>query len=214
MAQTTKGEEARNAILHAAWKLFITRGYASTSLRDIARAAGNRAASGIYNHFASKEALFEELLQMAAPIEEMRGVFAACHGDTAPDLIRNYLRAWLPLSQHYYEYLKLVQIDMSEFNGVNIQRIFPELATPMQEFIASIQQLPGLRPMPTVMLMRLLDLMAAGYVVTARYGPDDARAQFTPAEWVDQIVDAFLYGIVAEKAGVGTLAEVSAPTVR
>ena len=198
MAPTPKGEEARTAILNAAWRLFITKGYASTSLRDIASAAGNRAASGIYNHFPSKEALFEDLLQMAAPIDELRAMFAACRGDRAPELIRNYLRAWLPISQRYYEYLKLVQIDLSEFNGANIQRIFPELATPQQEFIAGMQQLPGLKPMAPVVLMRLLDVVTAGFVITARYGPDDARAGLTPDEWVDVIVDALLHGIAAE----------------
>lgn len=192
---TPKGAATRSEILHAAWKLFITRGYASTSLRDIAAAAGNRAASGIYNHFPSKDALFAELLEMAAPVEEMRALFAAWQGETAPQVIRNYLRAWLPMSQRYYEYLKLVQIDLSEFNGANIQRIFPELATPQREFIAALQQLPGLRPMPTAVLMRLLDVLTAGYAVTARYGPDDARAALTPEEWIDTIVDSLLYGI-------------------
>ncbi|MFO7632932.1 MAG: helix-turn-helix domain-containing protein [Caldilinea sp.] len=199
MTPTIKGEEARTEILIAAWRLFITRGYASTSLRDIARAAGNRAVSGIYNHFPSKEALFQELLQMAAPVEEMRAMFASLRGETAPEMIRAYLRAWLPISQRYYEYLKLVQIDLSEFSGANIERIFPELATPMQEFAASIQQLPGLKAMPTVVLMRLLDVLAAGYVVTARYGADDARAGLTPDEWVEVIVDALLFGIATER---------------
>ncbi|HQY90938.1 MAG: TetR/AcrR family transcriptional regulator [Caldilinea sp.] len=198
MTPTPKGEDARTEILNAAWKLFITRGYASTSLRDIAKAAGNRAVGGIYNHFASKEALFTELLEMAAPVEEMRAVFAACHGETAPELIRAYLRAWLPLNQRYYEYLKLVQIDLGEFGGANIQRIFPELTTPLQEFVRSIQALPGLRPMPTVVLMRLLDAIAAGYVVTARYGPDDVRADFTPEAWIDLLIDALLNGIAQQ----------------
>ena len=195
---TAKGAATRNEILHAAWRLFITKGYASTSLRDIAAASGKRAASGIYNHFPSKDALFAELLQMAAPVAEMSALFAACHGETAPAVIRNYLRAWLPISQRYYEYLKLVQIDLSEFNGANIQRIFPALATPQQAFIAGLQQLPGLKPLPTLVLMRLLDVLAAGYVVTARYGPDDARASLTPDAWVDQIVDALLYGIALD----------------
>ncbi len=195
MAPTNKGEEARSEILQAAWKLFITKGYVSTSLRDIARAAGNRAASGIYNHFASKEAIFQELLQMAAPVDEMSALFAGLNGESAPEVIRHFLRGWLPISQRYYEYLKLVQIDLSEFNGVNIQRIFPELTTPMQEFSAWLQTLPGLKPLPTPVLMRLLDLMAAGYVVTSRYRPDDVQAMLTPDEWVDVIVDAFLFGI-------------------
>ena len=132
---------------------------------------------------------------MAAPVAEMRAVFAACQGDTAPELIRNYLHAWLPLSQRYYEYLKLIQIDMGEFAGANIQRIFPELATPMENFVGQIQTLPGIKPMPTVVLMRLLDVVTSGYVVTARYGPGDARADFTPEAWIDLIVDALLLGI-------------------
>ena len=199
MTTTAKGEETRKAILTAAWKLFITKGYASTSLRDIAKAAGNRAVGGIYNHFASKEALFAELLQMAAPVAEMRAMFASLHGDSAPELIRAYLRAWLPISLRYYEYLKLVQIDLSEFNGVNIQRIFPELGTPYQEFVAAIQQLPGLKPMPTIVLMRLIDVLVAGYAVTARYGPDDARAALTPEQWIDVLVDTLLAGIAEEQ---------------
>lgn len=200
---TSKGEEARNAILHAAWKLFITRGYAGTSLRDIAKAAGNRAVGGIYNHFASKEAIFAELLHMAAPVAEMRAMFDSLRGDTAPELIRAYLRAWLPISLRYYEYLKLVQIDLSEFNGANIQRIFPEMEMPYQQFVAAIQQLPGLKPMPTIVLMRLIDVLVAGYAITARYGPDDARAALTPEQWIDVLVDALLIGI-ADRATEAT----------
>jgi hypothetical protein len=37
--------------------------------------------------------------------------------------------------------------------------------------------------------------LAAGYVVTARYGSDDARAALTPEAWVNWIVDARLEGI-------------------
>ena len=204
MTTTAKGEEARSEILNAAWKLFITKGYASTSLRDIAKAAGNRAVGGIYNHFAGKEALFAELLEMAAPVDEMRAMFAAARGENAPEVIRNYLRAWLPISQRYYEYLKLVQIDLGEFGGVNIQRIFPELATPLHDYIAYIQTLPGLKPMPTIVLMRLLDTIAAGYVVTARYSPEDARAAYSPEEWIDMMVDALLDGITEAPAESAT----------
>lgn len=204
MSSTPKGEGARGEILNAAWKLFITRGYASTSLRDIAKAAGNRAVGGIYNHFASKEALFAELLELAAPVDEMRAMFAASRGDNAPEVIRNYLRAWLPISQRYYEYLKLVQIDLGEFGGVNIQRIFPELATPLYDYIAYIQTLPGLKSMPTIVLMRLLDTIAAGYVVTARYGPEDARAAYSPEAWIDMMVDALLDGITEPPAEPAT----------
>jgi AcrR family transcriptional regulator len=177
---------------------FITRGYASTSLRDIAKAAGNRAVGGIYNHFASKEALFAELLQMAAPVTEMRAMFASLHGDTAPALIRAYLRAWMPISLRYYEYLKLVQIDLSEFNGANIQRIFPRAGHALPGVCRRHSAVARSQADADVVLMRLIDVLVAGYAITARYGPEDARAALTPEQWIDMLVDALLLGIAED----------------
>ena len=47
----------------------------------------------------------------------------------------------------------------------------------------------------------VLDTIAAGYVVTARYGPDDARAAYAPEAWIDLMVDALLDGIAEPPAG-------------
>ena len=54
----TKGETTRLAIEDAAVELFMEHGYHATSMRQIAEHAG-LALGGIYNHFASKEELFE-----------------------------------------------------------------------------------------------------------------------------------------------------------
>ena len=53
----------RLRVLQSAARLFRTRGYAATSLRDIASAAGLKAGS-LYNHFASKEEIVTEILDM------------------------------------------------------------------------------------------------------------------------------------------------------
>lgn len=53
----------RERILHAAAALFLTRGYAETSLRTIAHAAEMQPAS-IYHHFDSKDALLSEILDI------------------------------------------------------------------------------------------------------------------------------------------------------
>jgi AcrR family transcriptional regulator len=53
----------RLRVLQAAARLFRTRGYAATSLRDIASAAGLKAGS-LYNHFASKEEIVTEILNI------------------------------------------------------------------------------------------------------------------------------------------------------
>ena len=51
----------RQRILDEAARLFLERGYAEASLRDIAEAVGVRAAT-IYHHFESKDALLGEVL--------------------------------------------------------------------------------------------------------------------------------------------------------
>lgn len=62
--QPTEGAESagRLRILDEAAALFLHQGYAETSLRDIARAAGMKAGS-VYYHFGSKDEILEEILR-------------------------------------------------------------------------------------------------------------------------------------------------------
>ena len=66
----SRGEQTRNAILQAAHDLFVQQGYHGTSMRQIAKQAG-LALGGLYNHFASKEDVFQ-----AATISFREGVLA------------------------------------------------------------------------------------------------------------------------------------------
>ncbi|WP_205697399.1 TetR family transcriptional regulator [Conexibacter sp. SYSU D00693] len=59
-----KGARTRRRILDAAAEAFAERGYAATSLADVAGAAGMQAGS-LYFHFAAKDALVEEVLAEA-----------------------------------------------------------------------------------------------------------------------------------------------------
>ena len=58
----SKGERTAERILDAGEKLFAEHGYAGTTLRDVASAVGIRTPS-LYNHFASKEALYAAVLE-------------------------------------------------------------------------------------------------------------------------------------------------------
>lgn len=60
-ARVGKAEASRREILDTAARLFAARGYADTSLRDVAAAVGMKAGS-LYYHFPSKEALAAEVL--------------------------------------------------------------------------------------------------------------------------------------------------------
>jgi len=61
-ALTRRGEATAERILDAAEALFAERGFAGTTLRDVAGAVGIRIPS-LYNHFASKEALYSAVLE-------------------------------------------------------------------------------------------------------------------------------------------------------
>lgn len=56
------GRPTADRILDSAEALFAARGFAGTSVRDIANAVGLNPAS-LYNHFANKEALYEAVLE-------------------------------------------------------------------------------------------------------------------------------------------------------
>ncbi|WP_348549856.1 TetR/AcrR family transcriptional regulator [Psychrobacter sp. KFRI-CH2-11] len=76
---------AKLRIIDAAFALFFMHGYEGASLSDIAKAVGIRKAS-IYTHFASKEAIFLELLQDALESEcaFVKSCFAADSKPSAP----------------------------------------------------------------------------------------------------------------------------------
>lgn len=54
--------DARERILDKALELFSARGYAATTVRDIANAVGIKAAS-LYNHFAGKQGMLDALIE-------------------------------------------------------------------------------------------------------------------------------------------------------
>ena len=59
---TTSARPPRDQVLDAAAELFVTRGFAATSTREIAERVGIRQAS-LYYHFAGKDEILAELLQ-------------------------------------------------------------------------------------------------------------------------------------------------------
>jgi AcrR family transcriptional regulator len=81
-----KGELTAERILDAAEALFAERGYAGTSLRDVANRVELRIPS-LYNHFPSKDALYAAVLARGiGPVLELLGEYAsadASQRDTA-----------------------------------------------------------------------------------------------------------------------------------
>lgn len=75
-AHLDRDQSGRDRITDAAAELFLRNGYAQTSLRDIASAAGIKAGS-IYYHFDSKESLFIDILEEGIRVMEDAFTLAA-----------------------------------------------------------------------------------------------------------------------------------------
>jgi AcrR family transcriptional regulator len=73
-------EATRAALLDEATTLFAERGYAGTSLEDVA-SASQVTRGAVYHHFASKQALFEAVLDL----QEQRATAAILAAATAAD---------------------------------------------------------------------------------------------------------------------------------
>ncbi len=99
-----RGGNTRRQILDASLHLFSERGFARTTVRDIARQAGITDAA-IYYHFASKRDLLEALFEENPAIQELEQLSTELPPrDTLLDIAR---RAMLVMQQNR-EFLRLV----------------------------------------------------------------------------------------------------------
>lgn len=99
---TPKSQKSRSGLLEIAAQLFKEKGYAATTLRDIASAANMKAAS-VYYHFDSKEKILEEVLDAG-----IHTIFEAAHQNMAalPPNAPFHQRLEIMLTSHMEALLK------------------------------------------------------------------------------------------------------------
>ena len=94
MLRARHAEATRRAVLAAARSLFGAKGYAQTSVEEIAEAA--RVTKGaVYHHFAGKEALFRAVYAEAEAGAQARAMGAADPGAAPVDQIVAMMNAYL-----------------------------------------------------------------------------------------------------------------------
>ena len=119
-----KGREAisvrrwgsREAIVEAAERLFLGRGFGSVSMDELAEAAGV-ARRTLYNQFASKEEIFREmLLRVSRQLEAAFPPGIETQGDVE-DVLRLIAQVILDLHKHpeYLGFLRMVVADSRQF---------------------------------------------------------------------------------------------------
>jgi AcrR family transcriptional regulator len=159
--QKDRSERSRGQILAAALDLFSNCGYHGTSIRDIARSA--RASTGnVYHHFPDKETIFNALLEeYLSAISDPAFPFnrALIAGAFPGDLV-TLARAARESVEQYGPYAKLVYVDVVEFDGTHIRRMYAQMADRFQAFFEQYgHMLPldrlrdGVSPLTAVMVV-------------------------------------------------------------
>src|SRR5437773_4634830 len=131
--QEDRAKRSRAQILSAALKLFSRCGYHGTSIRDIAQAA--RASTGnVYHHFPDKEAIFNALIEqyleaISSPAHPFNRALIA---GVFPDDLEAMARAARASIEEYRDHAVLVYVDVVEFDGAHLKRMYGEMADRFQ----------------------------------------------------------------------------------
>lgn len=111
--------DKREQILQGAMQVFLSQGYASTSMDRVAAAAGVSKQT-IYSYFQDKQGLFTALIERVT-IDRMQHIFRAEELSDEPELLRYFAESFLQKMANP-EFLSLLRIIISE------SARFPELA--------------------------------------------------------------------------------------
>lgn len=195
----------RAAILDAAETVFIERGWHAAGMREVAERAG-LAVSSIYNHFASKELLFEAVLTrqgLAVQTDALEGFVAATDFPGNVEAVVSLMRR---LAKEHPVFVRLVIIDLVEFGarhvttlaGVDLLPVIEALFRPNYERDASNGKLRDF-DLPTV--IRFLYLALFGYfAISDFYGAEDERppigGRVNPADEDREIARLIEHGIL------------------
>jgi len=197
MEEKSKGERTQDKIVKAAHRLILEQGYHGTSMRQIAEQAGI-ALGGIYNHFASKEDIFEAVVMTYHPYHEILPVLEAAQGETIEALFLDAAKGLRPILEGRGDLFNIMFIELIELEGQHIAQLFEIIFPQMIGFAQKLAQAKGkLRPMPLPNLMRaFIGAMFSTMLMEQLMGgqfPDEVNAQA-----YDDTVNIFLRGILEE----------------
>jgi AcrR family transcriptional regulator len=195
MLRSQHAEATRRAVLAAARSSFGRKGYAQTSVEEIAAAA--RVTKGaVYHHFAGKEALFRAVYEAVQADTALRVVTAALAGQEPWGAVRAGLSAFLDACLEP-EFRRIVVLDsvsvlqQQAWEG-GVEHIeLPMLRTVLGPLVETY--LPGLGVEPLA-YVALGGLYGAALYIARSAEPHAARAE------VDAVLDTLVGGLLSRIA--------------
>ena len=174
----------------------MENGYHATSMRQIAEHAG-LALGGIYNHFSSKDEIFEGIIVDKHPYKKILPLILDVQGDTAEDFLKNAMRIVITELGREPYYLKLMMIEFVEFNGGHgaamLKEITPKVFPVFEKIVKTRKNFRVTNP---AMLMRSFFGMVLSYFITEMVISNSVISNLMPKNPMDIYVDIFLHGIL------------------
>ncbi len=195
----TKGETTRLAVEDAAIELFMEQGYHATSMRQIAERAG-LALGGIYNHFASKDEIFEAIIVDKHPYKRVLPLVLEAPGETAEEFLRNAFKITVSELGSNSIYMKLMMIELVEFNGTHGASMLKEIAPkvlPMFEHMLKVRK--GLRINNPALFLRSFFGMIISYFITEMVTANSVLSKLMPKDAADVYIDIYLHGVLKDQ---------------
>ena len=159
MTRAEQAAETRAALIEAAKRLFVTRGYLNTKVTDITTEAG-RAAGSFYTYFAGKEELLMALLGELAAAGDQHASAAEHKSDFSdPEAIRYHIAAyWRVQREHAATMLALRQAALVDENFARTLREFSRAQLDdIRDHLDHVANLPASSEVSLTVLAAMLD---------------------------------------------------------
>jgi AcrR family transcriptional regulator len=189
-------QDTRAVLIQTAYRLFLQHGYHGTSMRDIA-ARAKLSVAAAYNHFKNKDALFVAVLRKYHPYNQILPALAEVEGDTVEEFLRQGARRMLAVLGQEPGFLRLMLIEIVEFDSRHIPVIFADLIPRLVEFTRSVTRRKGkLRSFPLPVLVRSFGGLFISYYISEimiwKFLPKSMQT-----DCLDDFVDIYLHGVLA-----------------
>lgn len=192
----TKGETTRILIEDSAIELFMEQGYHATSMRQIAERA-ELALGGIYNHFSSKEEIFQAIIIDKHPYKKVLPAILEAQWEEVDEFLSNAARLAIKELKSQPYFIKLMLIEIVEFNGKHGAALIKEIAPKaLPIFEKIIKSRKNFRVTNPAILFRSFIGMIVSFMVTEIMISNSILQKLMPKNAMDMYVDIYLHGIL------------------
>jgi len=191
-----RGELSRQSILASAYELFIGNGYHGTSMRQIAKKAGI-ALGGLYNHYRSKEQVFQAVFKEFHPYYEVFPILESIEAETIEQFIVLASHRMLEAIKSRPKFMNLMFIEIVEFNNVHMVELLSEFLPGMFSIVERLKNIEEkrIRNFPTPILLRTFLGMIFGYYLSELVFSENAAIEFNQ-KTLDYFSDIYLHGLL------------------